>query len=699
MPFRRRTLSSYCDSRAVGESPAIARLWTLRILVTLNGHRNFIQSYGFSNDNLAHALGLGKWIDDELREARPKGVIADLRKSHRQAMRKSGVACVPDALATNIAQLAGLADLSATASRLLEFVALMNTDAMLKAAAQCLKDLSIADACNALAVILDLPEGDIRASLRHDSTLMRSGLLELCDRACDLDDKIQLTARDFAEQVILPDMEPIDLLRGVATSVAPAELDLDDYPHLATPLDLLLPYLRHAIESGRNGVNVFLYGPPGTGKTQLARVLAQRLESALFEIASENDDGDPKDGKSRLSAMRAAQCFFGKGRALLLFDEVEDVFGGGLFHRSVAQQNKGWMNRMLEGNGVPTLWVANAIDNIDPAFMRRFDMVLEVPVPPRRQRERMMRGICGDLVNAASIARFAESETLAPAVVARAAGVVRAIAGDMDRAQASAATELLIDNTLEAQGHKQLRIGEAARLPDTYDPGFINADADLALLAEGLAHSRSGRLCLYGPPGTGKTAYARWLAQHLDMPLIVKRASDLMSMWLGESEKNMARAFRQAEQEGALLLIDEVDSFLQDRRNAQRSWEVTQVNEMLTQMEAFSGIFIASTNLMEGLDQAALRRFDLKVKFDFLKPVQAAGMLRRHCETLGIPEPAAAEDLVRKRLRSLTPGDFAAVMRQHRFRRITGTDALVAALQAECAARSVSMPAAIGFVH
>ena len=94
-------------------------------------------------------------------------------------------------------------------------------------------------------------------------------------------------------------------------------------------------------------------------------------------------------------------------------------------------------------------------------------------------------------------------------------------------------------------------------------------------------------------------------------------------MWVGGSEKNIAKAFKDAVDDKALLLIDEVDSFLQNRQGASRSWEVTSVNEMLTQMEQFPGIFIASTNMMHGLDQAALRRFDLKVRFDYLLPEQA----------------------------------------------------------------------------
>ena len=178
---------------------------------------------------------------------------------------------------------------------------------------------------------------------------------------------------------------------------------------------------------------------------------------------------------------------------------------------------------------------------------------------------------------------------------------------------------------------------------------------------------------------------------------MVKRASDLMSMWVGENEKNIARAFKQAEQDGALLLIDEVDGFLQDRRGAARSWEVTLVNEMLTQMESFPGVFIASTNLMDGLDQAALRRFDLKVKFDFLKPEQASELLRRYCFQLGLPMPQQAQSERVMRMQQLTPSDFATVCRQSRFRPIVSTDALVAALEAECIVKEGSKTA-IGFL-
>ncbi len=193
---------------------------------------------------------------------------------------------------------------------------------------------------------------------------------------------------------------------------------------------------------------------------------------------------------------------------------------------------------------------------------------------------------------------------------------------------------------------------------------------------------------MYGPPGTGKTAFGRWLAQEMGLPLAVKRASDLMSKWLGDSEKNIAQAFGEAERDKAVLLIDEVDSFLQDRRGAQRSWEVSQVNEMLTQMESFPGVFIASTNLMEALDPASLRRFDLKVKFGYLKATQILELLHRYCQQLEIPGPESADLNRLSRLHCLTPGDFAAVARQSRFRPLACAAALIAALESECALKS-----------
>lgn len=204
-------------------------------------------------------------------------------------------------------------------------------------------------------------------------------------------------------------------------------------------------------------------------------------------------------------------------------------------------------------------------------------------------------------------------------------------------------------------------------------------------------------MCLYGPPGTGKTAYGHWLAKQLDKPLLLKRASDLLGAYVGENEQNIAKAFQQAEEQDAVLMIDEVDSFLSDRRGAQRSWEVSMVNEMLTQMESFSGIFIASTNLMDGLDQAALRRFDLKAKFDFLTPQQGWQLFCRYCKQLGLSRRQKNLAHQLSRLEYLTPGDFAAVARMSRFNPLPNAEAFIQALSSEVSHKEQSKQRRIGF--
>ena len=145
-------------------------------------------------------------------------------------------------------------------------------------------------------------------------------------------------------------------------------------------------------------------------------------------------------------------------------------------------------------------------------------------------------------------------------------------------------------------------------------------------------------------------------------------------MWVGESEKNIANMFAEARQQEAVLVLDEADSFLADRRDAKQSWEVTQVNELLTQMEAFDGIFVCTTNLMEKLDQASLRRFAFKLKFDFLTADQRWAMFTQELERLGGDLSSAQdwESQVRN-LNKLTPGDFAVAARQFSILNIPAT--------------------------
>ncbi len=683
-----------------GELPPIVELWILRLLMTLGLHKKFVGKSGFSDDALAEALGLDSWMDGDDLDLDTRSIRLALRERHEDAERGAAERSGPACLVKNMRRLQELVALSEVDCKILEFAVLIHSERLLDDLADELGTLSTVKMFHVVSVLLDIPESEIRGALSSQGVLAQAGLVSVERHGtAQLRAKLDLLSTKFADAIVSSDADPVTLLRDtVALSSAP-QLGLEDYEHIAESLVVLRPYLECSIASGRKGVNVYLHGESGTGKSQLAKVLARELGCELFEVASEDSDGDPVRGESRLRAFRAAQSFFSRRRAIILFDEVEDVFNDGdgfLDSKSTAQKRKAWMNRTLEENAVPALWLSNSIRGIDPAFIRRFDMVFELKVPPKAQRARIIGAACGDLLSAGTVAKIAESEALAPAVVARAAGVVRSIRDHLGPSASSAAFERLIGNTLKAQGHPSLSTGDPGRLPETYNPAFINAGADLVAVGSGLLRAKSGRLCLYGPPGTGKSAYARWLADQMGVPLVARRGSDLLSMYVGGNEKNIARAFTNAQEEGAVLLIDEVDGFLQDRQGAQRGWEVSLVNEMLTQMETFSGVFVATTNLMDGLDPAALRRFDLKVKFDYLLAGQAVQLIRSHCAAGGVPLPTAADERRLSQLLALTPGDFAAVGRQHRFRPLTSAAAWVAALEAECELKT-GPKRAIGF--
>ena len=214
-----------------------------------------------------------------------------------------------------------------------------------------------------------------------------------------------------------------------------------------------------------------------------------------------------------------------------------------------------------------------------------------------------------------------------------------------------------------------------------FDTRLVNTDVDLRQLADRL--SKSGitefSLCLYGAPGTGKSAYAKYLAKRLGLDIIIKRASDLKSKMVGDTEKAIATAFEQAESANAMLVFDEADSFLRDRNLSFRSWEVSEVNEMLTQMENAKIPFVCTTNLLSTIDRAALRRFVFKVKYDFLTQDQVALAFKRFFgKNLTVSV---------KHLTKLSPGDFSVVQKKARILKITDETELVKMLEQEMATK------------
>lgn len=539
-----------------------------------------------------------------------------------------------------------------------------------------------------LATMLDLESGAVRAALDKQSPLRALRLVEVERGHADLEDF--LSPSPLLREVLEAAPADVDALLALLIEPAPAgSWGLECFPHLAQDTGRLQTVLGQAATTGVVGVNALFYGAPGTGKTELARALATACGLTAYQVCSDDDDGDGLSREGRLSAYLVAQRLLARRRdVVLIFDEVEDVFDAGdnLFallrgDRATGKQ-KGWMNRILEENPVPAIWIANRTHGMDPAFLRRFLLPVAFVTPPRSVRRQMAERHLGDCgLPPGLLDELAADAALAPA-------------------QLGAARRLL-DLQPEAAPDATVREGVAAlrtllhgspaprrRAPVTaFDVAYLNLSGGIAPSAIARALHRQGRgsLCFYGPPGTGKTAFAEILAEALDRELVARQASDLVSPYVGETEQNLARLFREVDPTQSVILLDEVDSFLSDRRHAQRTWERTQVNELLQQMERFPGIFIAATNLMSGIDAAALRRFDFKLHFRALNPTQRQALFAR--EALGDATAPVQPELARHLdgLHGLTPGDFANVCRQQSLLGETLTpEQFLRRLMAEC---------------
>jgi tRNA A37 threonylcarbamoyladenosine biosynthesis protein TsaE len=446
-------------------------------------------------------------------------------------------------------------------------------------------------------------------------------------------------------------------------------LDWDDFRHLGEDSEFLADLLAGTLRQGQRGVGILLHGPPGTGKTEFSRTLAARLGTDLYALGELDDQGGSPTPQERLGSIRMAQSLLrDHGEALLLIDEAEDVLAGpndplGLFSsrpmRRQPQTARVFLHRLLEDAAAPMLWVCNRIDGIDSAILRRFSYVMEMQPPSKRSRQRVWMRTLGQhgYRDCESLAARCAELPVSPGVAAQAVRSAR-IAGRGSEAIEQVARQL-------GQGVSGKPLPPRASGSDAFNPDLVCCDQDIRQLTAKLTELPEARfsVCVDGPPGTGKSAWVRYLAEQLDMEVRLQRASDLLNMFVGGTEANIARAFARARTTGEFLVFDEADSFLNDRRGAQRSWEVTAVNEMLTWMESHPLPFACTTNLLDAVEPAAMRRFTFKLRFDYLDEQRVRAAFRGFFGAEW-PESIPLADC-------LAPGDFAVVNRRAR---ILGTE-------------------------
>ena len=533
-----------------------------------------------------------------------------------------------------------------------------------------------------LPCLLGLADSAFRARFAADAPLVKSGLAYV-----DNDGDIEIVKR-LLRLVSSPSDSDLDVCRLLLDAAIPGELEWSDFDHVEEDRDHIEKLIKGALSIGTPGVNILVCGPPGTGKTEFCKTLAARLGTHLYSVGEEDDSGDEPSRKERLQELRLAQRLLAPGRgSILLFDEMEDIlsdpssgwmpFSPGGFSHLRSGGSKVFLHRILERTPVPTLWTSNSARETCETVLRRMTFTLELRKPPSQVRARIWkRELARRDIKATEqdVRSLAKEFDVTPGVASSAIAGASLCGGDL------AAVRLGVRSLSRVISGEKPPANQGP--PERFDPVLIRADIDPVGFTDRLVKSggKHFSLCLQGPPGTGKSAFVRYLAERLGLQVTQKRASDLMSMWVGQTEQLIAEAFTEARAEGSILVFDEADSLLADRRGAVRSWEVSQVNEMLTWMESHPLPFACTTNFGENLDPATLRRFTFKIALDYLIPDQSQAAFRTY---FALEAPPEIGDLS-----TLTPGDFAVV---HRKAEILGhlqdAKALAELLRSECEAK------------
>ncbi len=432
-------------------------------------------------------------------------------------------------------------------------------------------------------------------------------------------------------------------------------------------------------------LNILLYGAPGAGKTEFAKSIARDCALRVFTFQNDTELNKRENILCRLNCLLSIN----KADSVIVIDEADTIlettaasfasfFGGN--NRSSAK--KGTVNKIFENCNNRVIWIVNHTNQIEESTKRRFTYSIffnEMPEQTLRSIAFTRLKKVGDRLNPATVQKILDLCSQFHVTGSSVENIERVIAcSPVSKNKKSDEESLLRDirNVLEA--NSTLLFGKAKMrqfVSSSYDEAVLNtsfpAEEIISMVRNALLfseHEKSAqngiRLLFYGESGTGKTEFARYIAQKLGRKILLKRASDILGMFVGENERHIKEAFSEAEQSGQILLFDEADSFFYSRESASRSWERTLVNEFLTQMEEFSGILICTTNLKSIMDAAMNRRFHISVEFKAMNEQGIKTLLDRY-----FPKIDFSKEDVRllSRRSTVTPGDFGALSSRIRF--------------------------------
>jgi transitional endoplasmic reticulum ATPase len=514
--------------------------------------------------------------------------------------------------------------------------------------------------------------------------------------------------------VIITEKTTVDILEKPVTATTIPKVTYEDigglHEVIAKIRELVELPLRHPELFQRLGIEppkgILLYGPPGTGKTLLAKAVAN--ESDAYFIAINGPEIMSKFyGESEQRLREIFEEAKKNAPAIIFIDEIDAIAPKrdeviGEVERRVVAQLLALMDGLEARGQVIVIGATNRPNALDPALRRpgRFDREIEVPMPDKQGRLEILQihtrhmPLAED-VNLEELAEMTKGYTGADlAALAREAAMhaLRRYLPEIDIEQERIPTEVLEKmvvtkadflaafKEITPSGLREIEV----EVPEVHWDdigGLENVKQELREVVEwplrypntfkrlGIEPPRG--ILLFGPPGTGKTLLAKAVATESGANFIAIRGPELLSKWVGESEKAVREVFRRARQYApAVVFFDEIEA-IASLRGSDVETDVTErvVSQLLTEIDGITGlenvVVIAATNRPDLVDPALLRPGRLE-KLIYVPPPDEKGrldILKIHTRHVPLAEDVDLREIA-KMTNGYTGADLAALVRE-----------------------------------
>ena len=449
---------------------------------------------------------------------------------------------------------------------------------------------------------------------------------------------------------------------------------------------------------------VMLYGPPGTGKTLLAKAVANESNAHFISISGP-EIMSKFYGESEARLREIFKEAREKAPSIIFVDEIDSIAPKreevtGEVERRVVSQMLSLMDGLEARGKVIVISATNRPNAIDPALRRpgRFDREIEIKVPDKKGRQEILQIHTRNMP-------LAGDDHESPVVIDKIAAVSHGYVGaDLEYLCKEAAMKCL------RRLLPELNLEEEKIPPETLDKLIVNSDDFRKALVEvtpsgmrevfienpdvkweevgGLAevkrelmeavewpmkypelydklgHKMPRGILLHGPSGTGKTLMAKAVATQSEANFVSVRGPELLSKWVGESERGIREIFKRARQSApCVIFFDEIDS-IAPIRGAGGETAVTErvVSQLLTELDGMENmhgvVVLAATNRADMIDPALLRpgRFDKIIQIPLPDKESRNSILKINCEDIPIADPKGADKIDYEKLAEMTDG-------------------------------------------